>query len=112
MSINASSMGASATYRCADLDVEFANWVPVVHGIEGGDLIHTHRRHFEYPCYFVHDADACEAVLALAKVEQRHNGGLLILRGVPGDDLLDKLLILRGEFERDRRVVLGCITML
>jgi hypothetical protein len=92
--------------------VVFADRCPVVHGVERRDLVHTHGRHLEEARDLVHDADAAEAVLALAKVEQGHNSGLLVLRGVAGDNLLDELLILLRELERDRRVVLGRIAVL
>lgn len=100
------------TYRCADLDVELAHGVAVVHGVEGCHFVDTHWRHLEYPGHLVHDADAAESVLALAQVEQRHDGRLLVLRGVAGDNLLDELLILRREFEGDLGVVLGRVAML
>jgi hypothetical protein len=101
-----------STYRCADLDVEFAHWRPVVHGVEGRDLVHTHGGHLKEARNLIHDTDAGEAVLALAEVEQRHNGGLFVLRGVAGDNLLDEFLILRREFEGNRGIVLGRIAVL
>jgi hypothetical protein len=81
--------------------VVFANWCPVVHGVECRDLVHTHGWHLEEARNLVHDTDAAETVLALTEVEQRHNGGLLVLRGVAGDNLLDELLILLRELERN-----------
>jgi hypothetical protein len=92
--------------------VVFAHWCPVVHGVERRDLVHTHGRHLEEARNLVHDADAAEAVLALAKIQQGHDGGLLVLRGVAGDNLLDELLILLRELEWDRGVVLGRIAVL
>lgn len=100
------------TYGCADLDVELAHGVPVVHGVESSNLVYTHWRHLQYPRHLVHDADAAESVLALSEVEERHDGGLFVLRGVPGEDLLDKLLILGSEFEGNLEVVLGRVAML
>lgn len=100
------------TYGCADLDVELAHWVAVVHGVECRHFVDTHWRHLEYPRNFVHDADAAEAVLALSEVEERHDGGLLVLGGVARHNLFDELLILRREFERDLGVVLGRVAML
>ena len=55
----------------------------VVHGIEGGDLVDAGRGHLEQAGDLVHDADRGEAVLALAEVQQRHDGGLLVLRRIP-----------------------------
>ena len=72
---------------------------PVVHGIEGRDLVHTHGWHFQYPRYLIHDADASETVLSLSKIEKRHNSSLLVVGGVSRDDLLDELLILGTELE-------------
>jgi len=92
--------------------VELARGIPVVHGVEGRNLVDTHGRHFQYPCDLIHDADACEAVLALAEVKQRHDGGLLVLRRVPRDDLLDELQVLGGEFERNLCIILGRIAVL
>lgn len=83
----------------------------VVHGVEGGDFVDTHRGHLQYPGHLVHDADTGEAVLALAEVEQRHHGSLLVLRGIPREHLLDELLILGRELEGDRGVVVGSIAV-
>jgi hypothetical protein len=101
-----------STYRCADLHVELARGIPVVHGIEGGDFVDTHWRHLQYPRNLVHDADARESMLALSEIEERHDGGLLVLGRVPGDNLLDKLLVLGGEFEGDVGIVLRCVAVL
>jgi hypothetical protein len=92
--------------------VELARGVAVVHGVEGGDLVDTHGRHLQYPRHLVHDADAREAMLALSEVEERHHGGLLVLGRVPGDNLLDELLVLRRELEGDFGIVLRCIAVL
>lgn len=59
--------------------MELADRVAVVHGIERGNLVDPHGRHLEYPCHFVHDADAGEADLSLAEIEKWHDGGFLIL---------------------------------
>jgi len=106
--------GASewSTHRCAHLDVEPAHGIPVVHCVEGGDLVDTHGRHLQKPGYLIHDADAAEAVLALTEVEQRHYCGLLVLGGISGQDLFDELLILRCELEGDAGVVDRGIAML
>ena len=101
-----------STHSCADLDVELAHWVPVVHGVESRNFVHTHWWHLQYPRNLVHDADAGESVLTLAEIEERHNGGLLVVGGVSRDNLLDELLILFGELERDRRVVLRAVAVL
>lgn len=89
-----------------------ANGVAVVHCVESGHLVDTHGRHLEHSGDFVHDADAGEAVLALSEVEQRHDSGFLVLRGVSCEDFLDELLILGVELERDARVVFGRVTVL
>jgi hypothetical protein len=92
--------------------VVFADWVPVVHGVECRNLVYTHGRHLQYPRNLVHDTDAAESVLALSEIEERHDGGLLVLRGVAGDDFLDEFLILRREFEGNLEVVFGGVAML
>lgn len=100
------------THRCANLEVISADGGSVVHGVEGSHFIDAHWWHFQYPGNLIHDADAREAVLALSEVEERHHGGLFVLGRVSGEDLLDELLILRSEFERYGRIVLGCVTVL
>jgi hypothetical protein len=100
------------TYRSADLKVKFARGVPVVHGIESGDLIDTHWWHLQYPCNLIHDADARKPMLSLTKVQKWHDSGLLVLRRIARNDLLDKVFILRSEFEGDFRVVLRSIAVL
>lgn len=101
-----------STYGCAALNVEFAHRVAVVHGVESGNLVDSHGRHLQEPRNLVHDADAGEAVLPLAEIEQRHDGGLLVLAGVAGQDFLDELLILGVELEGDVEVVLGRVAVL
>jgi len=51
-------------------------------------------------------------MLPLSQVEQWHDGGFLVLRRVPAEDLLDELLILRRELERDVEVVFGRVAVL
>jgi hypothetical protein len=92
--------------------VELARGISVVHGVEGGDLVDTHGRHLQYARHLVHDADAREAVLALSEVEERHDGSLLVLRRVPGDNLLDELLVLRRELKGDFGIVLRRVAVL
>lgn len=99
-------------YRCAGLNKELAHGCSVVHGVEGGDLVDSHGGHLEKARDFVHDADAGEAVLALAEVEERHDGGLLVLWRVSLEDFGNDGLILGGKFEGDRRVVIGGVSVL
>lgn len=51
-------------------------------------------------------------MLALAEVQQGHDGGLLVLGGVSLKDLGDELLILGVELEGDVGVVVGCVSVL
>lgn len=106
------SIKFECTHSCAALNVVFTHRVSVIHGVESSNLIDTHWWHFQSPSDLVHDADAAESVLPLAEIEKRHNSGLLVLRGVPGDDLLDNLFILGGELEWDIGVILGGVSML
>lgn len=101
-----------STHSCADLDVELAHWVPVVHGVESRNFVHTHWWHLQYPRNLVHDADAAETVLALAEVEQGHDSSLLVLRRVSAEDFLNELFILGVECEGDVEVVLWCVAVL
>lgn len=101
-----------STYRCAALDVEPARRVAVVHGVESGDLVDSHGRHLQESRNLVHDTDASPAVLPLSEVEERHDGGLLVLAGVAGQHFLDERLILGVELEGNARVVLGSIAVL
>lgn len=84
----------------------------VVHGVERRDLVDSHGRHLEEARDLVHDAQAGESVLALAEVEDGHDGGLLVLRRVPGQDLFDEHIVLLGEFEGDAGVVVGGVAVL
>ena len=56
------------TYRCANLDEILAHWLPVIHRIESGDLVHSHRRHFQDARHLVHDANARVPMLPLTQV--------------------------------------------
>jgi hypothetical protein len=51
-------------------------------------------------------------MLPLAEVEDGHDGSLLVLGRVPGDDLLNDLLILGSELEGNVGVVFGGVAML
>lgn len=92
--------------------MEPAHGVAVVHGVESGDLVDSHGRHLQDARDLVHDADAGEAVLSLSEVEEGHDGGLLVLAGVAGQDFLDELLILAVELEGDVEVVVGRVAVL
>lgn len=61
------------------MDVVATNGLSVVHGVESGNLVDTHRRHFQSASDLVHDTDTAETVLALAEIEQGHDGSLLVL---------------------------------
>ena len=100
------------TYSSASLNMELANRGAVVHGIERSDLVDAHRGHLKDTSHLVHDADAAEAVLALAEIEQGHDGRLLVLRRVALDDLFDDLLIVCRELEGNIGVVVGGVAML
>lgn len=98
--------------RRARLDVEPAHGVPVVHGVEGGDFVNAHGGHFEDLGDFVHHAYACEAVLALAEVEEGHHGCFFVLGGVAFEDFGDELLVGGVEVEGDGGVVFGAVAVL
>lgn len=51
-------------------------------------------------------------MLALAEVEQGHDGGLFVLGRVALEDLGDELLILGVELEGQVGVVVGCVSVL
>jgi hypothetical protein len=99
-------------YCCANLDEVLANGLAVVHGVEGRNLIDTHWGHLEHASDFIHDANAGEAVLALAKVKKRHDGGLLVLGRVALEDLIGEGEVLLGKLERETRVVVGGVAVL
>jgi hypothetical protein len=92
--------------------MELAHGRAVVHGVEGGNLVDALRGHLEDTGDLVHDADAGEAVLALAQVEQGHDGGLFVLRRVALEDLGDDGLIFGSELEGDVGVVVGGVAVL
>lgn len=100
------------TYRCANLDMELANRVSVVHGVESRNLVHAHGRHLQEPRDLVHDADARVSILSLAQVKDGHDSSLSILGWIAFHDLLDHFLVLRGEFEGDAGIVLGAVSVL
>lgn len=104
--------GRGNSYRCAGLDKEFANWGTVVHGVERSHLVDSHRGHLEEAGDLVHDANAGEAMLTLSEVKKGHDGSLLVLRGVPFEDLRHEGLILRVELEGEIGVVVGGVSVL
>ena len=104
--------GVGGTHGRAYLDVVLAHGAAVVHGVERRHLINAHRRHLQQPRDLVHHTNAAEAVLALAQIQQRHDSRLLVVGGVPAEDLLDQLLVLRAELEGERGVVVGRVAVL
>lgn len=92
--------------------MELSHRSPVVHGIKGSHLVDTHRRHLEQSRHFIHDADRSKAMLTLTKIENGHDGSLLVLRGVFLENLCDDGLILLVELEGNIGVVVRCIAML
>lgn len=62
--------------------MEAADGVAVVHGVEGGDFVDAHGRDLQHARDLVHHADAREAVLPLAEIEERHHGRAFVLRWV------------------------------
>jgi hypothetical protein len=50
-------------------------------------------------------------VLALAQVQEGHDGTLLVLGRVAFEDLIDEFHVLLGELERDRGVVARLVAM-
>lgn len=105
-------MNLQPTYRCANLDMVLPDGFAVVHGIKGSDFVDAHGRHFEEASNLVHNADAGEAVLALAEIEKGHDGGLFVLRRVTLQDFLDEGEVLGGEFEGDGGIVCRLISVL
>lgn len=100
------------TYCCADLHEVLANRLAVVHGVEGRNFIDTHWGHLEHASDLVHDANASEAMLALTKIKQRHDGGLLVLGRVALEDLIGECEVLLGKLERESRVVVRGVAVL
>lgn len=100
-----SHLRTERTYGGANLEVVFADRSAVVHGVKGRNFVDTHGRHLKKSRNLVHDAETGETVLSLSKVEQRHDGRLLVLWRVALEDLIDDLVVLLGELEGDVGVV-------
>ena len=82
---------------CKSLD---GDHVPVEHGIERRDFVHSHWLHFEQLRYIIHNADARPSlVLPLAKVEEGNDSCLLVLGRVMRDDFIGTFKVLRCELE-------------
>ena len=86
--------------------------VPVVHGVEGSDLVDAHRRHLDHLGDSIHDGQACPSQLSLSQIQQGHDSTLLVLRRILGHDLLGALQVFRGELELDISIVIGSIAVL
>lgn len=94
------------------MNVETSHGRPIVHGVECGHLVYPHWGHLQQTRDLVHHADACETMLSLAEIQQRHDSGLFVLRRVSAKDFLDELLILGVELERYVGIVVWRVTML
>lgn len=92
--------------------MKLSDGLPIVHGVEGGNLVNAHGRDLEDTGHFIHDADGGVAELTLAEVEEGHHGRFFILRRIAFEDLGDECFILCSELERDRGVVFGRVAVL
>jgi hypothetical protein len=99
-------------YGGANLNEVLADRLAVVHCVEGCDFVDAHGRHLQHAGDLVHNANAGEAVLTLTEVQQRHNGGLLVLGRVALEDLIGDLEVLLGELEGKGRVVVRLVAVL
>lgn len=100
------------TYRSARLYVIASNRLPVIHCVECGDFVDTHRRHLEHARNFIHDGNGRPAKLPLAQVKERHHGGFLVLRRIAREDFFDESEIRVIEFERNTGVVVRGVAVL
>ena len=73
--------------------MKLSNRLTIVHGVESSNLVYPHWWHFQPACNFIHDADAGEAVLALAEIEEGHYGGFFVLRRVAFKDFGDEFFV-------------------
>lgn len=74
--------------------------------------INPHRRHLQQPRNLIHNTDATKPVLSLPQIQQWHDCRFFVLRWIPLQDLINKLLVLCIELERDAGVVLRRVAML
>ena len=79
--------------------------IPVEHGIEGRNFVHSHGWHREKFGNVVHHADTCPTlVLSLCEVEQRNDGRFLVLGWVVGNNLIGPCEVFRSELEGNLNV--------
>lgn len=106
------SLLGEKTYRSTNLQMIFAHRRTIVHSIERSNLVDTHRRHLQQPSNLIHDAQTSESMLTLSEIQNRHNSSLFVLRWISLENLSDQLLVLCCEFERDRGIVFGRVSVL
>jgi hypothetical protein len=76
------------------------SYVPVEHGVESRNFIHSHRWHFEQLRHIIHNAYARPSlVLPLAKVQEGNDSCLLVLGRIMRDDFIGVFKVLRCELE-------------
>ena len=83
--------------------------LPVKHGVECGNFIDTHWRHFQKICNVVHNANARPSfILTLTKIKKRNDCSLFILGWIARNNILCALQIFGIEFKGNlaRRVIL------
>ena len=85
----------------------------VVHRVEGGDLVHRHRRHAEVARHGIHHRDGEPAVLVLRDRERGHHRRLLLVGGVLGDLAVDPGLGVDGKHQRSiLPKTMSCVPMM
>mmetsp|Transcript_18880 Transcript_18880/g.29535 ORF Transcript_18880/g.29535 Transcript_18880/m.29535 type:complete len:230 (-) Transcript_18880:179-868(-) len=98
----------------AHLDVVLANLIPVVHGVEGGNLVYTHGGHVEDHCNLVHSRDWNPAsaskirhvfCLLLGQVQERHDCRTLVVGWILLQDNGNLLVVLGGEIPKQVSIV-------
>lgn len=73
---------------------------PVKHSVKGRHFVHSHGRHFQELRHVVHNTNARPSlVLPLAQVEERNDGGFLVLWGVSRDNFFRPFGVLRVKGE-------------
>lgn len=86
---------------------------PIEHGVEGSDLVDLHGSHVEDLGDFVHGGEGQEVVVLLLGNEQDRDAGRLFVVGrVLLEELIDLLVVLRGELEWSLLIVVLRVTMI
>lgn len=91
--------------------MHFTHRLSLEHGIERGNFIDSHWGNFQNSSNFIHNSNGAVSKLTLTKIEEGHDGSLLVVRRILGNGFINFGLVLSIEGKFGIGIVGGCVTV-